>query len=99
MINPISKNHTNTIGLCEAKMPDSEYIGKFDIDVLIEWSNKVAYNHGHQQVYLYCHKSENPATSAKSLAASDEYDGDMFTIAVGCEDKEDIEECKEKIKC
>ena len=99
MINPIHTNHTNTIGLCEAKMPDSEYIGKFDIDVIIEWANRVAYNHGHQQVYLYCHKSENPATSAKALAASDVYDDEVFTVCVGCEDKEDIEEYKEKIKC
>jgi hypothetical protein len=92
MISPITTNPTNTIGLCDGTIPKSGYIGKFDLSLLKEWITEVEHNLGNRQVYLYSHKSENPATSAKVLAASIDYNDDMFVCVVGCEDKEDIKE-------
>ena len=92
MISPITTNPTNTIGLCEGDIPKSEYIGKFKASLLKEWAEKILHDFGDRQVYLYIHKSENPSTSAKVMAASTDYGDDMFVCVVGVEDKEDVKE-------
>lgn len=92
MISPITTNPTHTVGLCEGSISKSEYIGKFHVSLLKEWAESIEQNFGSRQVYLYIHKSENPSTSAKVMAASTDYGDDMFVCVVGVEDKEDIKE-------
>jgi hypothetical protein len=92
-LHPITTNHSNTIGLCELTLSKNDkYIGKFKASLLKEWAEQVLHDLGDRQVYLYCHKSENPGTSAKSLAASIDYKDDLFVVVVGVEDREDMKE-------
>jgi hypothetical protein len=92
MIHPITTSHNNTIGLCEGDIPKSEYIGIFKASLLKSWAEQILHDFGDRQVFLYSHKSENPGTSAKTLAASLDYGDDLFVCVVGVEDKEDVKE-------
>ena len=92
MISPITTNPTHTVGLCEGVIPKSEYVGRFKASLLKEWAEKILHDLGDRQVFVYSHKSENPATTAKTLAASTDYGDDMFVCVVGVEDKEDVKD-------
>jgi hypothetical protein len=95
MLTPLSSNPENTVGICESKIPHSEYIGKFDAWFLKDFAELIIQNYGGIQVYLYCHKSDDTVTTAKALCASSELGEGVAVVVLGVEDKEDLKEYME----
>ena len=89
MIHPITVNHTNTVGLCDGEIPESDYLGLFKASLLKEWVSQILHNYGDVQIALYCHASDNTATTAHVLAAAERRGDDMFVCVVGAEDRKE----------
>ncbi len=98
MIDPITANDARTVGLCTGFIPKSEYIGKFSPIYLKEWAEQILADFGDKQVYMYCHKSEDPTVSATMLAATDDDEGRdvLYMCVVGCERDMEKEKSEDK---